>query len=151
MIIALAIIIARSSMTDHFYCLFPHTPVSITIVPQSGIFLGGTSVRIAGACLEPTDNITCMFDGIEVSGLVMSSLVALCVSPRFNEIGKVNLHLLVRSANGILRSQGTKEFISGIIIYYLIVGRDIFTVTIRSSSGNDIFTDTYYIPQSTTC
>ena len=93
----------------------PHTPVSITVVPRSGIFLGGTSVQIAGACLEPTDNITCVFDDIEVPGLVINDLLAQCVSPRLSEIGRMNLQLLVRSANGTLRSQGTGEFFSGTV------------------------------------
>ena len=87
--------------------------VILEIAPRSGHVLGGTAVLISGPCLEDTDNITCVFDGVEVEGLFVSSMVALCVSPPLTEIGRRPLQLIVRDAgNGSIRSQGSTEFFS---------------------------------------
>ena len=68
---------------------------------------------IRGPCLEESDDITCVFDGIEVEGLFVSTMLALCVSPPLTEIGRRPLQLSVRDAvNGSIRSQGSTEFIS---------------------------------------
>ena len=61
-----------------------------------------------------------MFDDIEVPGLVFSSLLALCVSPQLEDIGSITLQLLVRNADGTLRSQGTGEYISCKSILFIL-------------------------------
>ena len=87
--------------------------VTLEIAPRSGHVLGGTAVLITGPCLEESDNITCVFDGIEVEGLFVSMMLALCVSPPLTEIGRRPLQLIVRdAADGSIRSQGSTEFVS---------------------------------------
>ena len=88
------------------------TAVSITLSPRGWNILGGAAVLVAGACLEPTDNITCIIGGVEVQGSVRTSLLALCMSPPLSAIGRMELQLIVRSANGTVRSQGTAEFVA---------------------------------------
>ena len=100
------------------YLICPFMPsymltVTLEIAPRSGHVLGGTAVLITGPCLEETDNITCVFDGIEVDGLFVSMMLALCVSPPLTEIGRRPLQLIVHdTVNGTIRSQGATEFIS---------------------------------------
>ena len=42
----------------------------LAIGPPVGHFLGGYEVTLAGPCLNTNDQITCMFDGIEVHMII---------------------------------------------------------------------------------
>jgi len=84
----------------------------LTLSPRGGHFLGGTVVKVSGPCLDESDNITCVFDGQETEGVFVSTTVALCLSPPLMTTGGVPFQLVVRSAGGSIRSQGTAEFIS---------------------------------------
>lgn len=80
------------------------------MAPQSGHVLGGTAVRVAGACLEPTDNITCIFHDTEVQGVYVNERVAICVSPHIQQLGRVSFRLVVRNEMGTIRTQGGANF-----------------------------------------
>ncbi len=82
------------------------------MAPRAGNVLGGTAVQVNGPCLEETDSITCVFDGQEVSGVFVTMLIAVCVSPPLSSIGSVPFQLIARSSNGEIRAQGEGEFFS---------------------------------------
>jgi len=86
--------------------------VMLTLSPHGGHFLGGTVVQVSGPCLDESDNITCVFDGQETEGVFVSTRVALCLSPPLMMTGGLPFQLVVRSAGGSIRSQGTAEFFS---------------------------------------
>ncbi len=94
------------------YAVFLCSLVSVTIAPRAGNVLGGTAVQLAGPCLEETDNITCVFDGQEVGGVFVNTLIAVCVSPPLSRLGNVPFQLIVRSSSGDVRTKGTGEFFS---------------------------------------
>ncbi len=115
LLIASILVIALSSLCIVNYplssvCIF-HILVRLTVAPRSGTVLGGTAVQIAGLCFKETDTIICMFDGQETEGIYVSALVAVCVSPPLTSLGKVPLHLTVRSVSGT-SVQGVGEFFS---------------------------------------
>ena len=92
--------------------LFPFQPnsVSIILAPRAGHHLGGTTVKISGACLEPTDKISCIFHDTEVEGFVISERVAACISPQIPRFGRVLFQLRVKNAAGSIRTQGRENF-----------------------------------------
>ena len=69
-------------------------------------------VQVSGPCLDESDNITCVFDGQETEGVFVGTTVALCLSPPLMTTGGLPFQLVVRSADGSIRSQGTAEFFS---------------------------------------
>lgn len=91
----------------------------ITLAPQAGHVLGGTAVRVAGACLEATDTITCIFHDTEVEGIYVNERVAICVSPHIQQIGRVSFQLIVRNETGTIRTQGRADFFLRELIHIL--------------------------------
>ena len=69
-------------------------------------------VQVSGPCFEEDDNITCVFDGEEVEGVFVSTMVVLCLSPPLPDTGMLPFQLVVRNASGNVRSQGSAEFVS---------------------------------------
>ena len=69
-------------------------------------------MQISGPCFDESDNITCVFDGQDVEGVFVNTLIALCISPPLMTIGEVQFQLVVRDTDGSIRSQGSAEFIS---------------------------------------
>ena len=92
----------------------------LKLSPCGGHFLGGTVVQVSGPCFFESDNITCVFDGQEIEGVFVNTMVALCLSPPLMTTGGLPFQLVVHSAGGI-RSQGNAEFFSckHRIIYFL--------------------------------
>ena len=74
--------------------------------------LGGTPVRVAGLCLQPTDEITCSFDGVEVLGVFMNEMIALCISPQLTSTGRILFQMIVYANSGDLKFQGEDIFFS---------------------------------------
>ena len=68
---------------------------TLTLAPRLGNMLGGTPVRVAGLCLQATDEITCTFDGVEVEGVYMSEMIAMCISPQLTSIGRISFQMIV--------------------------------------------------------
>ena len=82
------------------------------MAPRSGSVLGGTGVRVAGPCLDPTDRATCVFNGVEVEGMILSELLVFCVSPYLLEIGRRPFSLRVLREDGTLKYEGESIFYS---------------------------------------
>ena len=74
--------------------------------------LGGTPVQIAGPCLQRTDSIICTFDGIEVLGVYISEMIAVCISPQLTSIGRIPFQMTVYANSGGVKFQGEAIFFS---------------------------------------
>lgn len=58
--------------------------------------MGGTAVHLTGPCFDKTDIIKCSIeDQKEIIGFVVNNHTAICVSPRFENIGWKSLILQV--------------------------------------------------------
>ena len=69
---------------------------------------------VSGPCLEETDQITCVFGDRSVTGIYISEMLSLCVSPTISVTGRVRFQLIVQ-ANGTStdRYRGESIFYSG--------------------------------------
>ena len=69
---------------------------------------------VSGPCLEETDEITCMFGERSVTGIYISEMLLLCVSPTISTTGRVRFQLIVQT-NGTStdRYRGESVFYSG--------------------------------------
>ena len=90
-------------------------------VPRLGHMLGGTPVFLAGPCFNPRGNITCTFDGSsQTSGVYVSEVLALCVSPSFETGGWKELTVVVWTSEGggsSVRYSGQSRFYAGMYVY----------------------------------
>ena len=85
----------------------------MTLGPRFGSVLGGTAVLVSGPCFEETDNISCVFNGVEVEGVFVSMTQCLCISPQLSVLGRVSFQLkVVNTTSGDTRYEGTSEFLS---------------------------------------
>ena len=58
--------------------------------------MGGTAVHLTGPCFDKTDILKCSFgDEKDINGFILDNRTAICVSPRFEDIGWKHLTLLV--------------------------------------------------------
>ena len=71
------------------------TDKEVAISPRFGIFLGGQPVKVHGPCFESSSDIRCLFDDIEVRGIYLNKLQALCISPMISHFGSVHFSLMV--------------------------------------------------------
>ena len=73
---------------------------AINLNPSYGSMLGGTGVLVSGDRLHlgVQDNISCIFDGINVVGIYVSELQALCISPTLELTGQLEFRLSVRGS-----------------------------------------------------
>ena len=85
---------------------------TLTLGPRFGSVLGGTAVIVSGPCFEETDNISCVFNGVEVEGVFVSMTQSLCISPQLSVLGRVSFRLRVNASNGNTKYEGTSEFLS---------------------------------------
>ena len=69
---------------------------------------------VSGPCLQETDEITCMFGERSVTGIYISEMLSLCVSPTISTTGRVRFRLIVQT-NGTSTDQyrGESVFYSG--------------------------------------
>ncbi|CAB3980322.1 sushi domain-containing 2-like [Paramuricea clavata] len=67
----------------------------LTLVPRSGLVLGGTLVEISGPCFnETSDAVVCRFNGnILADGNVVDRYKAFCVTPHLRDIGRMSLEM----------------------------------------------------------
>ncbi len=75
--------------------------VKLLLVPRSGTIFGGTPVRILGPCAQDPKDIKCIFDNKEVNGEYnLDHGQFICVTPKFQQTGKVAFTLQFTSASG---------------------------------------------------
>ena len=73
----------------------------LLLVPRSGTIFGGTPVRIFGPCAQNPKDIKCIFDNKEVDGEYNpDNGQFMCVTPRFQEMGRINFTLQFTTASG---------------------------------------------------
>ena len=71
------------------------------LVPRSGTIFGGTPVRILGLCTQDPKDIKCIFANKTVNGEYNREHGQfICVTPKFQETGKVTFTLQFTSASG---------------------------------------------------
>ncbi len=98
--------------------MIPFLSTTVVISPTHGSMLGGTVITIFNSRLRlispqtPPSKIVCMFDFIAVIGAVVSRSEAICISPRLDKSGPVQLSVLVddeqvRTTNKIFYSRKT--------------------------------------------
>ena len=76
----------------------------ITVNPSFGNREGGTGVVVTGPIFISTDNVTCIFDGQEVEGVVLSDdNAALCTTPRLHRTGRIPV--MIRHNKILLQKQ----------------------------------------------
>ena len=96
-------------------------PAPLTLAPRLGNMLGGTALLVSGPCLEVTDQITCEFGETAVTGVYISQMLSLCITPPFNTIGRIRFQLTVRAdGSPTIRYQGESIFYSGIEVANVI-------------------------------
>ena len=112
------IIIMYAQRGIHFYfklvcfgSLILYTGV-VSLSPRLGSQLGGTFVTVSGPCFEPTDTVECSFGAVATPGHYMNRESVACVSPAMNAIGRVEMTLVVTSANGDITFQKSALFYS---------------------------------------
>lgn len=73
----------------------------ITLSPSYGSMLGGTGVVVSGDDLIVSQGaaILCVFDGIEVTGVLMDTQQVLCISPILERTGKLEFMLKISGSN----------------------------------------------------
>ena len=77
--------------------------------------MGGTAVYLTGPCFEKADIVKCTFDDQkDINGFVVNNLTAVCVSPRFDEIGWKTLTLTI-VRNNVDAYSGQSRFYAGIV------------------------------------
>ena len=76
--------------------------LALNLSPQLGSMLGGTLVTLRGPCIEESDVIECIFDGISTPGVYVNRESVMCVSPAMNAIGKIDVTLQVTRGSNIL-------------------------------------------------
>ena len=83
------------SVTLHF-----SGDAKLLLIPRSGTIFGGTPVRIFGPCAQNPKDIKCIFDNKEVDGEYNpGNGQFICVTPRFQETGRVNFTLKFTTAS----------------------------------------------------
>ena len=81
--------------------MIPFLSTTVVISPTHGSMLGGTVITISNSNLglvsplRPPSKIVCMFDSTAVIGAVVFSNEAICISPRLDRSGPVQLSVLI--------------------------------------------------------
>ena len=60
--------------------------------------LGGQTVTVQGPCFNQYDNIVCLFDGVAVTGVFVSRLKVVCISPQLSHAGRVPFGLTINGS-----------------------------------------------------
>ena len=63
--------------------------------PWYGNSLGGTVILVSGPSFKISDRVICLFNGIEVFGMVITAVYAACTSPQIAKYGRVPFHLYI--------------------------------------------------------
>ena len=78
------------------------------LVPRSGTIFGGTPVQVYGSCAQGPNDIRCVFDSEEVEGKYYPDQGQfVCVTPRFQNTGRVQFTLTFTSNTGEKQSQSS--------------------------------------------
>ncbi|XP_030855019.1 uncharacterized protein LOC105438079 [Strongylocentrotus purpuratus] len=104
----------------------------LSIYPLVGSMLGGTEVLIGGTCFNSTSIIKCRFDEKVVTGRVISSMTALCVTPTFFKTGRVLLNVSVNNGS-------TFDF-SAVFTLENVEDTDPGVMTVATTSQSSLFT-----------
>ena len=89
----------------------------LLLAPTSGTVLGGTPIRVYGPCVQNPKDIKCVFDTKEVEGQYYPDRGQfVCVTPMFQETGRVQFTLTFTSDNGEEQSQ-TSSFSIGKLLF----------------------------------
>ena len=85
----------------------------LTVGPRFGNIFGGTAVHLTGPCFDNTDVLKCVFEGkSDINAFVANDRTAICISPRFDEIGWKSLTLTILK-NGVETYTGQGQFYAG--------------------------------------
>ena len=84
-------------------------PGMVQLQPSYGSMLGGTGVMVKFQSQLPEifEEIICTFDGIEVNGTLVNSMLALCVSPQLSKAGRVPFVFRIPAIDFIFESSFT--------------------------------------------
>ena len=74
---------------------FIEIAVPLVIGPRFGNVLGGTAVHLIGPCFNEMDLIVCSFEDEKEDAFIVNNRTAICVSPRFTDIGWKSLTLTI--------------------------------------------------------
>lgn len=95
----------------------------IKLEPAYGNMLGGTGVVVSATrsqlAIGEDDEIRCVFDGVEVRGVYVNELQALCISPLLSRTGRLPFQILV---TGSIRFSAESTFTSCMYPYQLSLG-----------------------------
>ncbi|XP_014488092.1 PREDICTED: protein mesh [Dinoponera quadriceps] len=80
--------------------------ILLVFAPESGNMLGGTIVNITGPCFNETQKILCNFQGTNVVGTVVDRNRAICVQPRLQYEGYIDLIVSIANINDNNRWKG---------------------------------------------
>ena len=69
--------------------------MELVIGPRFGNILGGTAIHLTGPCFDEKDLLLCNFEDEKENGFVVNNRTAICVSPRFKDIGWKILSLTI--------------------------------------------------------
>ena len=108
----------------------------VQIQPSYGSMLGGAGVmvRFLSQLFENFEEIICTFDGIEVNGTFVNSVMALCVSPQLSRTGQVPFVFRIPSLNFVFESIFTSR---KFIIVSLLLMHDL-GVTYKCKNGLEL-------------
>ena len=88
----------------------------LAILPRLGSMLGGTPIILRGPCFRTDYSIECAFGDQVVEGVYMESseqMMAICVSPAFDEPGWKDVTVTVRnSTDSVLYVNSTRFYSS---------------------------------------
>lgn len=75
----------------------------ITLLPNKGSSLGGSSITVVGPCFDDVSHLTCIFQGsfgsVSVAGMTLDNGRALCVVPPIGYVGKMEFQLILVDSN----------------------------------------------------
>jgi len=69
--------------------------VKLVIGPRFGNILGGTAIHVTGPCFDEMDLVVCSFEDEKPDVFVVNNRTAICVSPRFEDVGWKTLTLQI--------------------------------------------------------
>ena len=95
-----------------YFLWLPLFIVSISLSPSFGSMLGGTGVLVSGTQLsfKEDDEISCIFDGINVTGVYVNEQNAFCVSPILLKTGRLLFQIEI--SRGMNKVIGESKFTS---------------------------------------
>ena len=69
----------------------------VLLSPTFGNRAGGSGVLVSGPAFNTTDNVSCIFDGVAVNGVVLDNENVLCTTPWLTRTGKIPVRLMLNN------------------------------------------------------